>query len=307
MDVAAGWHRKGGGRALKAESGCASVGMRERPATSHFIIIGAMKCGTTSLYRYLGAHPDVGLSREKETDFFLAERNFARGVDWYFSQFSAGAQVCGEASPNYTKYSEFPGVPERIFKTSPNAKLVYIVRDPVDRFLSQYLHHLTTGEVRIPQHEILKSEAGRNYLACSRYYQQMVQYLRFYPQDRIFVASFDELCDAPQALLRRLFAFLGVDSEVTIEDLGRVYNQRSELEGLPAWYFQARRSPFLRAMKHRLPPSVQSGLKEQLRRWPQRQIPVIDEELRASLRGLLREDVSRFRQVTGIPFDSWSL
>lgn len=292
---------------MEAESGCGSVRMRERPATSHFIIIGAMKCGTTSLYRYLGAHPDIGLSREKETDFFLAERNFARGDDWYFSQFSAGSPVCGEASPNYTKYSEFPGVPERIFKTVPHAKLVYIVRDPVDRFLSQYLHHLTTGEVRIPQQEILKSEAGRNYLACSCYYQQMVQYLRFYPQDRIFVGSFDELCDAPQALLRRLFVFLGVDSEVAIEGLGQVHNQRSELEGFPAWYFQARRSPFLRAMKHRLPPWVQRGLKEQLRRWPQRPIPTIGEELRKSLRDLLHEDAARFRQVTGIPFDGWSL
>lgn len=292
---------------MEAESGCVSVGMQERPATCHFIIIGAMKCGTTSLYRYLGAHPEIGLSREKETDFFLAERNFARGADWYFSQFSAGSAAYGEASPNYTKYSEFPGVPERIFRTAPDAKFIYIVRDPVDRFLSQYLHHLTTGEVRIPPQDILKSDAGRNYLACSRYYLQMVQYLRFYPQDKIFIASFDELCSTPQTLLRRLFMFLEVNSEVTIEGLGRVYNQRSELEGFPAWYFQARRSPFLRAMKDRLPTPVQRTLREQLRRWPQRKIPAIDEGLRAHLRDLLYEDAARFRQVTGIPFDSWSI
>ena len=266
-----------------------------------------MKCGTTSLYRYLGAHPEIGLSREKETDFFLAERNFAKGPDWYFSQFSPGSAVYGEASPNYTKYSEFPGVPERIFKTAPDVKFIYIVRDPVDRFVSQYLHHLTTGEVRIPPREILKSDTGRNYLACSRYHLQMVQYLRFYPQDRIFFASLDELRNAPQTLLRRLFMFLGVDSEVRIEGLDRVYNQRSELQGFPAWYFQARRSPFLRAMKHQLPTSVQRTLKEQLRRWPRRGLPAIDEGLRARLRDLLYEDAARFRQMTGIPFDGWSL
>ncbi len=292
---------------MDAEFECASVSARKKAASSHFIIIGAMKCGTTSLYRYLGEHPEIGLSREKETDFFLAERNFAKGTSWYFSQFSAGSTVCGEASPNYTKYSEFPGVPERIFKTAPDAKLIYIVRDPIDRFLSQYLHHLTTGEVRIAPKEILKSEAGLHYLACSRYYQQMVQYLQFYPSDRVFVASFNELGAAPDALLRRLFAFLGVDSGVKINGLGQIHNQRKELEGFPSWYFQARRSPLLRSMKQRLPSKLQSGLKEQLRRWPQRQLPAIGKELREALRDLLHDDVARFRKVTGIPFDDWSL
>ncbi|MEZ5721509.1 MAG: sulfotransferase [Paracoccaceae bacterium] len=79
-----------------------------------FIIIGAMKSGTTTLYRYLDLHPAVEMSRDKETDFFLTEKNRARGLDWYAAQFTSEARVRGEASPNYTKRRDFPGVPERL-------------------------------------------------------------------------------------------------------------------------------------------------------------------------------------------------
>ena len=67
-----------------------------------FIIIGAMKCGTTSLHHYLSLHPDISVSRRKELDFFVAEENWARGLAWYESQFPDKGKVRGEASPKYT-------------------------------------------------------------------------------------------------------------------------------------------------------------------------------------------------------------
>jgi hypothetical protein len=93
---------------------------QHRQALPSFLIIGAMKAGTTSLYHYLKSHPQIHMSRIKELDFFVTELNWGRGLDWYSQQFSGiGTNVlaAGEASTNYTKYPRYKGVPERISMT----------------------------------------------------------------------------------------------------------------------------------------------------------------------------------------------
>jgi len=275
-----------------------------------FLIIGAMKCGTTSLYKHLGKHPEIGLSRDKETDFFLSESDYARGVEWYAEQFRgapATARVFGEASPNYTKCSEFPGVAERIFRTLPDARLIYIVRDPVERFISQYLHHANAGEVCLDPQRILHSRAGRYYLECSRYHRQLSEYLRFFPPDRVLVLCLDELRGNPQDLLRRVFGFLDVDPVAAVNDLERAYNCRNELQRLPSWYFAARRSPLLRGVKQRLPAGVRRLLIAGISRAAERPLPPVDDALRTALRPLLAEDAARFRALTALPFAHWSV
>jgi Sulfotransferase domain len=275
-----------------------------------FIIIGAMKCGTTSLYKHLGKHPEIGVSKDKETDFFLADSNFARGVDWYSDQFAgaaAGARVIGEASPNYTKCTEFPGVAERIFRVLPGVKLIYMVRDPVDRFVSQYLHHANAGEITLDPQRILHSAAGAHYLNCSRYYRQASEYLRFFPREQMLFLCLDELNRDPQALLRRTFAFLGVDPAVPIDGLSDAYNRRADLQRLPAWYFAARRSPLLRGVKQRLPAGLRRALVTGITRAASRPLPEIGDELRAAVRPLLADDTARFRGLTGLPFARWSV
>jgi len=275
-----------------------------------FLIIGAMKCGTTSLYRHLGKHPEIGLSKDKETDFFLSQNNFSRGLDWYASQFrgeAASARIIGEASPNYSKRNEFPGVAERIFRTLPDARLIYMVRDPVERFVSQYLHHANAGEVFVDPQRILHSTAGRHYLDCSRYHRQMSEYLRFFPRERVLVLCLDELRDDPQTLLHQVFAFLQVDPTVTVGGLNEAHNRGAELQRLPAWYFAARRSPLLRRVKQNLPPGVQHALLMRIRRASRRALPEIRDELLDKVRSSLTEDAARFRGVTGKAFAHWSV
>lgn len=269
-----------------------------------------MKCGTTSLYRHLGKHPEIGLSKDKETDFFLSQYNFSRGFDWYADQFrseDASARVMGEASPNYSKRNEFPGVAERIFRYLPEAKLIYMVRDPVERFVSQYLHHLNAGEINIPPERILQSTVGRYYLDCSRYYEQVMEYLRFFPQEQLMVVCLNELHRDPQALLHRVFAFLQVDPAVTVDGLNETHNRRADLQRLPTWYFAARRSPFLRRVKQNLPPGVQHALLTRIQRVSRRTLPEIREELLNDVRLSLADDVAHFRDLTGKAFAHWSV
>lgn len=266
-----------------------------------------MKCGTTTLFRHLGKHPEIGLSQDKETDFFLAAQNFARGFDWYGEQFRPGARVYGEASPNYTKCNEFPGVPERIYRHLPHARLIYMVRDPVDRFVSQYLHHVNSGEIDTPPERILETPSGRHYLDCSRYHRQLCAYLDYFPLEQILVLDLDELRERPSALLRRTFRFLDVDPEVPIEGLDEAHNSGADLRRLPAWYFAARRSPLLRGIKQRLPAGLQEAMTARIARNTRRALPEVDESLRAAVGRELTADAAAFRELTGLPFPQWSL
>ena len=109
-----------------------------------FIIAGASKCGTSSIYYYLSRHPQVLLSHTKEIDFF--NRNYQRGIDWYLAHFPSITDrpdfLTGEATPNYLR---FPQVAERIKATFPQTKIIILLRNPVDRAISWHYHKLNTG------------------------------------------------------------------------------------------------------------------------------------------------------------------
>src|SRR4029079_2322923 len=100
-----------------------------------FIVIGAMKAGTTSLARYLGEHPDVFVCSPKEPQFFIESGTWDRGVAWYRELFAGGRDSIarGEASTDYSKLPRHGGVVDRIAEVAPEARIVYLVRDPIER------------------------------------------------------------------------------------------------------------------------------------------------------------------------------
>src|SRR5690242_1505303 len=108
----------------------------------NFLVIAPPKTGSTSLHRYLEAHPEVFMSEQKELRFFIEQRNWNRGLAWYERHFrnAAGAKAVGEASPGYALYPLYQGVPERIASVlGTRCRFLYVVRNPVDRIRSHYL------------------------------------------------------------------------------------------------------------------------------------------------------------------------
>ncbi len=105
-----------------------------------FIIIGAAKLGTTTLYNYLSLHPQICMSPVRETEFFAKDEKYIKGLEWYGSFFSNASphQVCGEKSVTYTIVSKFPEAVPRIAQVLPNVKLIYIMRHPVDKAYAFY-------------------------------------------------------------------------------------------------------------------------------------------------------------------------
>jgi hypothetical protein len=185
--------------------------MPEPGRLPNFLVIGAFKSGTTSLFEYLRSHPQVYMPEAKELGFFVAEHNWGRGLGWYRDQFRpAGAALAiGEASPAYSCHPLYAGVPARIASTLPGARLVYLVRHPVARMRSHYLHRVANGyEDRPFRRAVLETPA---FIELSRYATQLERYLDYFDRAQILVVSREALLSDRRRTVRRVFEFLGVD------------------------------------------------------------------------------------------------
>lgn len=270
-----------------------------------FLVIGAMKAGTTSLHRYLRAHPQVFMPEEKELDFFVAERHWSRGRDWYEAQFAGaeGAAAVGEASPTYTMYPWFSGVADRVAELLPQVQLVYCVRHPVERMRSHYLHELEKGRERAPIGRALL--ANRRYLDASRYAMQLEQYLARIPRERIQVITAEQLRDDRAATVGRVLAFLGVDLEYPDSPvLDREFHRTSDKRLRRPLVEAALRMPGTRAAARLAPRPVRRLAS---RRVDTGRAGAIPEALEARLRAELRSDVGRLRAHVGGEFDGWGI
>jgi hypothetical protein len=194
-----------------------------------FVIIGAMKSGTSSLYHHIGTHPAIFASKIKEPSFFTAEAPPPEKAAAYYSLFKDAPREAWafEASTNYTKYPSFAGVPKRIYEMFPEARLIYMLRHPVDRICSHYIQNISDGrERRSFEAAVLGNDP--HYLNVSRYYLQLSQYLEFFPSDRILVLIFEEFLQNKLATLRRVFSFLSVDTNFVPPNLNEIKNASAE-------------------------------------------------------------------------------
>lgn len=177
-----------------------------------FLILGAMKSGTTTLHNHLDRNPGVFMSTPKEPNFFSIDEVYDRGTDWYRDLFADARtdQICGEASPSYTRFPRFAKTADRIATLLPNAKLVYIMRHPVDRFYSNYVFDRSYGH----QDSIRETLRNRSYvLETSNYMLQIEKYLQNYSREQMLFLLLDDLEKNSQSVLDKLFDFLGVDSQ----------------------------------------------------------------------------------------------
>ena len=182
-------------------------------ALPNLIVIGAQKCGTSVLHYYLSLHPEVSMSKPKELNFFIEERNWPRGIDWYKSQFDADARVRGEASPNYTAFPQHQGVPERMASVVPDAKLIYMVRDPLERIAAHWVHNYAKRREKGTLAETLV-HPNTSYVTRSKYAMQLERFLEHYPKEQVLVFQQSELRHKRMETLRQVFEFIGVDADV---------------------------------------------------------------------------------------------
>lgn len=196
--------------------------MAERRALPHFIVIGAQKSGSTTLFNYIAVHPQVLPSIQKEIFFF--NRNFTKGVLWYRRYFpfdsvlASKGMITGEASTTYLSSKQ---APERAKTLLPNSKIIAVLRDPVERAISQYHHSFRTGrEIReienvFTEDLFTKWEEGEelpsldySYLDNGYYAPQILRWLRHYPEKQLMVIQADMLFSEAVDITSRVYEFL---------------------------------------------------------------------------------------------------
>ena len=210
-------------------------------ALPNVVVIGAMKCGTTAIHRYLDAHPDVTMASRKEVNFFVgpdappaghtaatSPGQWHRGVQWYAALFDPSRPVRGESSPGYTS-PDHPEVARRMAATLPGARLVYLVRDPAQRAVSQYRHHHRDGTETRPLGEAVLDPRSQ-YIARSRYHERLEPFLRYFPAEQILVVLQERLLADRKAEVARVYAHAGADPHWWDETLQRRWHVGREGE-----------------------------------------------------------------------------
>lgn len=274
-----------------------------------FLIVGAMKAGTTTLYRDLYQHPNIFLPEQKEpNDLVKTDIQEPANVKSYVKLFASADDgcICGEASTAYTKMPRFMGVAENAYNLlGANLKIIYVVRHPVDRAISQYMHEFGESKEELNINHALKR--NERYLDYSKYHNQIQPWLTIFGRQNILVLEFEEYISNRRLHLDKVCAFLDVDSYEFVIEKGIKYNQSSGrlvinnsvlkkirdslfyqryLKKYLGWRFRQRiRSIFIKPQKTS-------------------DLPVLSPDVSTWFMRELGDDIARFSQSFGIG-DSW--
>jgi hypothetical protein len=269
------------------------------------LVIGAMKCGTTSLFHYLRRHPEVDMARVKELNFFVEEGNWRKGKAWYGSYFRGNGGVRVEISPWYSMYPLFGKVPNRIKEVLKKPRFIYLLGDPVQRLVSDYLQLRELGIVHESLSEVLRQPNQHFLMARSQYWRQLAQYLALFPLEDFLLIDRADLGEKRRESLATACRFLGVD----------------ESFWHPAWAARHEQSAAKRALSplgQRLQPLLDAPLRllpEHYRFRPRRWLyqpfsqplsrPQLSEDLLAACREQLYPDMRTLQRETGVEVGRW--
>ncbi|MCL6452738.1 MAG: sulfotransferase [Alicyclobacillus sp.] len=291
----------------------------------NFLIVGAAKCGTTSLDQYLHQHPDLFMAPRKECNFFaipempahfsgpgddVFESNLVQNPHAYENLFRGAkqGQLTGESSVAYLFY---PGVAKRIHDANPEAKIIIMLRNPVQRAYSAYMHLVRDGRETLDFMDALKEEPLRRqqnyqplwmYCEAGKYAEKVKRYLDLFGRDQVHVVLYDDFSRRTQATVRQVFAFLGVRTDIPLDTSAR-YN----LTGFPkgSWYRRATGSNWLtKTLKPLLPASVRRRMRLKAVKWTLERRPMPEEARRLLIR-TFRDDIQRLEALLGIHLNHW--
>jgi Sulfotransferase domain len=253
-----------------------------------FLIVGAMRSGTSSLSRYLAEHPAVYVAPRKELHFFDEPDHFQLGVEWYASHFSAAPRgaLLGEATQTYMY---LPNALERIKQTLPGCRAIALLRDPVDRAYSHYWHNVERGYEPLSFEEAIEAEPQRldgadletrldfSYLDRGRYLVQLERLQRVFGTENLAVLLFEELAQDPHEQFSKVCSFLAVDDRLVPAKVGRRINAYRQI-----------RSRRLRRWAKPLPRRLKNAI-GRLNSKPS-EYPPLDPEIRLRVANQYRDD-----------------
>lgn len=277
------------------------------------MIIGAQKSATTSLAGQLASHPEVSFCSKKEPGYFQRVEDWKAELSAYHALYHPGAgQICGEASTMYTFLPEWTGTAERLHEYNPELKLIYLMRQPVDRIVSNYAHSLKMGRpAAAPEVEVLQNPS---YVNRSRYGMQIRAYLDLFPREQILLLLFEDYVSAPRQTLEQVAAFLHLNPAPfqTIDTSAR--NASVKPNHAPAPLRAIQQSRWVRRLRAAVPEAASHRLRAwasvhpTVERFAASELPELPEfsaELRRTLWRLLEDDVAVVEKLLGRELAEW--
>jgi len=286
------------------------------PFPPDIFLIGAQKAGTTSLAHLLDQHPQIVLSSPKEPHFFT--QNYNKGIEWYKQCFKSDTdRILIDASTSYSmapiassgeivtkESSPLAGIPELIYNLNPNARFIYILRDPVSRTYSSYWHSVRAGEEKRGFRDTLQENSI--YMRASNYYYQLEQYLNFFPIESFLFILFEDFCLDPVSVTNQCFKFVGAkpyDYAVKLESAKNksyTYNKSGKLMTriIPS-------KKFLRLLSETIKAVLPDSFQKHLVRLLTKKIPSINKEDKEYLQQYFRNHNDALSKLTGISIEKW--
>jgi hypothetical protein len=259
------------------------------------LIIGAMKCATTSLFYYLSEHPEISACSHKETQFFNTDQKLAQGIEWYRSLWKTSRPtetIALEASPTYTQIPFQPNVAERIAHFAKEEKLefrfIYIIRHPFDRIESHITHQLSERGNTESNREIDEEN-----IAFTQYARQLDPYVKHFGRDRILILTLNELTQNTQEVLKRVCRFLEIDPSFIFQSVDVVRNSRDTLNLHPL-VKRMSQVQWIGKLVRRIPPAVRQYLRKPLARQDRLDVSLNEDE-KSYVLNRLRSDLTRLK------------
>ena len=180
-----------------------------------FIIMGAMKSATSTMHEQLALQPGIFMSTPKEPNYFSDDLEYARGDDWYSGLFlkASPSDLCGESSTHYTKLPDYPLTIERMKKKLHNPKFIYIMRHPIDRLISHYIHQWSQNVIKCDINEAI--DKHEELIAYSCYSRQLSPYFEAFGTENVLPLFSEVIRISPQKQLQRVADFIGFKQTVS--------------------------------------------------------------------------------------------
>ncbi len=281
--------------------------VRARPDV---VVIGAMRAGTTTLHTFLDQLEGVAVPTIKETNFFCGDDSESQaGWNWYEKLFDPNAKIRCDISPMYAKRDLDPNVAQRLAAANPDAKVVFIARDPVKRAISQYAHSFHSGQSLPLPSELWETPEGQHIVSTSKY-AYCLEPFREQFGDQLEILDFSELVHTPEDFLQSFMVAADMQADTSQISM-TAQNSSEDLARTPRWWGKLRESQLGDALRRRVPRDFVLRLKGALaKNWTKqdgRAVPKFSEDDKQRLIEALADDVATFRKTYGKPFSDWCL
>jgi len=271
------------------------------PRLPDFVIIGAMKSATSSLYDQLSRQPGIFMCTPKEPNFFSDDDQYSKGMAWYSSLFDEAedGNLLGEASTHYTKLPTHPETVRRLKEHLPEARFIYVMRHPVNRLISHYIHEWSTGVYHCGIEEAIGKYP--ELVAYGRYAMQLEPYFNVFGRAAVLPVFFDHLLREPQAELERICRFIGYQGKpVWINDLKPDNVSSERIRRFPGYQLLVESGPATWLRHHFIPQSLRDAVKRKLR---MRERPVLSKESMDKLEKEFDRDLEVLGKLLGVNLD----